>query len=201
MGVGFASVSSDDWRWEPDKVIKTHYPEECRAGKLGGFADRSLVKCWCSADGSKTIGVMQIDKVCKANSRVSDDTNPTSSDSCIQGALKKLLGLGLVVDIASEMQQCELQVWESLQWIWSEFDCVVQYCITVVHNQQRQITIFRKGIPGALPILSHVILLTKNMQRLHELHFVADQMTFASPAPLTEMIKTCLWTHCNSLQF
>ena len=58
---------------------------------------------------------------------------PTTFESAVKAAMKEQPGLGLVMEMAPEIQKRELQLWQSLAWIRSEFDRMIK----VVSRQQR----------------------------------------------------------------
>lgn len=94
----------------------------------------------------------------------------TTFESAVKAAMKEQPGLGLVMEMAPEIQKQELQLWQSLAWNCSKFDSMIKVGIPAA-KVDRDIKFFRENsVPNNLEGHSHVILQT-HIEIPHELLF------------------------------
>jgi hypothetical protein len=128
---------------------------------------------------------------------------PTVFQAEVKEALMKLPGLTLVAEMVPEVQKRELQLWNSVVWVHSEFDRMVAAGTPASQNEESgKLELFKEGTaPESLSQHSHVIVSSADLEVLHELLFVAEQLALAAPARLANKIRSRLCSQWNIPQF
>jgi hypothetical protein len=126
---------------------------------------------------------------------------PTTFESAVKAAMKEQPGLGLVMEMAPEIQKRELQLWQSLAWIRSEFDRMIKVGIPAA-KVDGDIKLYRSdSVPDNLEDHSHVVVQTQDIKILHELLFVCEQLALANPARIANKLRSRLLSQWNLPEF